>query len=264
MIYGASVTLLPDFVYEQLGLGELKPTKVVLLLADRFICIPRWVVEDVLVQVDKFYFPVDFIILDTKPISQASTLIPIILGRPFLATSNALINCRNGVMKLTIGNMTIKLNIFNTCKQPADDDGEINEVNMIQTLAEGKSAHSMFSNPIEACLLNSNNDDIELDMINALLDATPAMDNNKWKSCFEELPTLDKIYPYSVQAPKLDLKPFSSELKYAYLGQDEIFPVAISVYFNENLEKDVLNVLREHKAVPYHPQISGQVEVSNW
>ena len=93
-------------------------------------------------------------------------------------------------MKLTFGNMTIELNIFNICKRPADDDGEINEVNMIQTLVEGKSAHSMFFNPIEACLLNSNNDDIELDMINALLDATPTMDNNKWKSCFKELPTL--------------------------------------------------------------------------
>ena len=79
--------------------------------------------------------------------------------------------------------MTIKLNIFNICKQPVDDDdGEINEVKMIQTLVEGKFAHSMFFDPIEACLLNSNNDDIELNMINVLLDSTPAMDNNRWKS----------------------------------------------------------------------------------
>ena len=122
----------------------------------------------------------------TEPISQAITPISIILGQPFLATSNALINSRNGVMKRTFGNMTIELNIYNICKQPTDDDDdeEIDEVNMIQTLVEGKFAHSMFSDPIEACLLNSNNDDIELDMINALLDATPAMDNNRWKSCF--------------------------------------------------------------------------------
>ena len=151
---------------------------------------------------------------------------------------------------MTFGNMTIELNIYNICKQPTDyddDDGEIDEVNMIQTLVEGKFAHSMFSDPIEACLLNSNNDDIELDMINALLDATPAMDNNRWKSCFEELPTLNKIYPSSVQTPKLDLKPLPSELKYAYLGQDETFPVVISAQLNENHENDLLNVLREHK-----------------
>ena len=94
---GASVNLLPYSVYEQLGLGELKPTKVVLQLVGRSIRIPRGVVEDVLVQVDKFYFPVDFIILDTEPISQASTPILIILARPFLATSNALINSRNDI-----------------------------------------------------------------------------------------------------------------------------------------------------------------------
>jgi hypothetical protein len=80
MDLGAGVNLLPYTVYEQLGLGELKPTKVVLHLADRSIVIPRGVVEDVLVQVDKFYFPVDFIVLDTKPISHSSIDVPVILG----------------------------------------------------------------------------------------------------------------------------------------------------------------------------------------
>jgi hypothetical protein len=144
-----------------LGLRELKPTKVVLQLADRSVVIPRGIVEDVLVQVDKFYFPVDFIVLDTKPITYSSTDVLVILGRLFLATFNALINCRNGIMKLTFENMTVELNIFNNCKQPVmDDDEEIYEVDMIQTLVENKFAHSMFSDPIEACLLNPNSDDI--------------------------------------------------------------------------------------------------------
>jgi hypothetical protein len=149
MDLGAGVNLLPYTVYEQLGLGELKPTKVVLQLADRSIVIPRGVVDDVLVQVDKFYFPVDFIVLDTKPISHSSIDVPVILGRPFLATSNALINCRNGIMKLTFGNMTVELNIFNNCKQPGiDDDAEILEEDMIQTLVEDTFSHSRFSDPI--------------------------------------------------------------------------------------------------------------------
>jgi len=88
----AGVNLLPYTVYEQLGLRELKPTKVVLQLANRSVVIPRGVVDDVLVQVDKFYFPVDFIVLDTKHVSPSSTDVPVILGRPFLATSNVLIN----------------------------------------------------------------------------------------------------------------------------------------------------------------------------
>jgi len=104
---GASVNLLPYLVFQSLTLGELKPTSVTLVLADRFVKVPRGIVEDVLVQVDKFIYPMDFILLDTQPI-EACNLILVILGRPFLGTSNALINYRNGLMKLSFGNMTLE------------------------------------------------------------------------------------------------------------------------------------------------------------
>ena len=109
---GASVNLLPYSVYKQLGLGELKPTNITLSLADRSVNIPKGIFEDVLVKVDKFYYLVDFVVLDTEPFANEPNHEPIILGRPFLATGNAIINCRNGVMQLTFGNMTLELNIF--------------------------------------------------------------------------------------------------------------------------------------------------------
>ena len=109
---GVSVNLLPYSVYKQLGLGELKPTNITLSLPDRSVKIPKGIVEDVLVKVDKFYYPVDFVVLDTEPIANGPNHVPIILGRPFLATANAIINCRNGVMQFTFGNMTLELNIF--------------------------------------------------------------------------------------------------------------------------------------------------------
>ena len=65
--------------------------------------IPKGIVEDVLVKVDDFYYPVDFVVLDTEPMAESTHQVPIILGRPFLATANAIINCRNGVMQLTFG-----------------------------------------------------------------------------------------------------------------------------------------------------------------
>ena len=99
-------------MYKQLGLGELKPTNITLSLADRSVKIPKGIVEDVLVKVDKFYYPVDFVVLDTEPAEHGPNNVPIILGRPFLATANAIINCRNGVMQLSFGNMTLELNIF--------------------------------------------------------------------------------------------------------------------------------------------------------
>ena len=68
--------------------------------------------EDVLIQVDKFSYPVDLVVFDTEPAVVGANYVPIILGRPFLAASNAIINCQNGVIQLTFGNMTLELNIF--------------------------------------------------------------------------------------------------------------------------------------------------------
>jgi len=86
----------------------------------------------VLIQIDKFIYPVDFIVLDTQPI-EACNSFPVILGHLFLATYNALINCRNGLMKLSFGNMTLKMNIFNICKQLGDDN-DLQEVDLIKEL----------------------------------------------------------------------------------------------------------------------------------
>ncbi|RVW89387.1 Retrovirus-related Pol polyprotein from transposon opus [Vitis vinifera] len=95
------------------SIGGTCVEKVLLDLgANRSVKIPRGMIEDVLVQVDKFYYPVDFVVLDTDPFVKGTNYVPIILGRPLLATSNAIINCRNGVMQLTFGNMILELNIF--------------------------------------------------------------------------------------------------------------------------------------------------------
>ena len=82
-------------------------------------------------KVDKFYYPVDFVVLDTEPVAEGTNQVPIILMRPFLATSNAVINCRNGVMQLTFGNMTLELNIFhlsNKHKSVGDEEQNSDEV----------------------------------------------------------------------------------------------------------------------------------------
>ena len=74
---GASDNLLSYSVYRQLGLGELKPTNITLSLADRSVKIPKGIVEDVLVKVDKFYYPVDFVVLDTEPVAGALIKCPL-------------------------------------------------------------------------------------------------------------------------------------------------------------------------------------------
>nr|XP_023870535.1 uncharacterized protein LOC111983105 [Quercus suber] len=152
---GASVNLMPYSVYLQLGLGELKPTTMTLQLADRSVKILRGIVEDVLIKVDAFYFPADFVVLDTEPALNASTQIHVILGRPFLATSNALINCRSGMMKIYFGNMTVELNIFDISKQVLDKE-DICEVNMIGSLVHDTFLQSSCEDPLKDCLTHLN------------------------------------------------------------------------------------------------------------
>ena len=144
-----------------------------LQLADRSLKILRGIVEDVLIKVDAFYFPVDFVVLDTEPTLNASTQIHVILGCPFLATFNALINCRSGVMKIFFGNMTVELNIFDISKQVLDNE-DICEVNMIGSLAHDAFLQSSCEDPLKACLTHFNcNLDTKksIEEVNALLDS---------------------------------------------------------------------------------------------
>jgi hypothetical protein len=141
---------LPYSVYLQLGLGELKPTSMTLQLADQSVKIPRGIVEDVLIKVDKFYFPVDFIVLDTEPVQNVGVQIPAILGRPFLATANALIICRIGVMKISFGNMKMELNIFDISKRPRESY-EVGSACLIKEILEEVTEESSTEDPLEAC-----------------------------------------------------------------------------------------------------------------
>ena len=82
----------------------------------------------------------DFVVLDTEPVAEGANYVPIILRRPFLATSNTIINFRNGVMQLTFGNMTLELNIFHLSKKhmhPVETDLE--EVCLIDTIMDEQS-----------------------------------------------------------------------------------------------------------------------------
>ncbi|KAI3465788.1 hypothetical protein Pfo_022451 [Paulownia fortunei] len=232
---GASVNLLPFSVYEQLGLGELKTTSVVLQLAD----------QDVLVQIDKFYFPVDFIVLDTEPVAQTHTQIPIILGRPFLATSNALINCRNGILKLSFGNMTLELNVFNVCMQPAEDV-EVHEVDSIEELVHEYFTTTNSSDSLETCFESESI--YKKEHTNTISEFLQVQEKYFWKPRFEELSSSTvKSIPSSIKAPVVELKPLPVNLKYSFLGENETFPVIISSKLDAYQEGKLIETLKMHK-----------------
>jgi len=120
-------------------LGLLKPTKIILQLDDRSTRLLRGMVEDVLIKVGEFIFPVDFVVLETKGLLSTENEMPVILSRPFLAIANALINCRDRKLTLTFGNTTIELNGFNLQKQPVGfDDIDHQSLNWVSDLAFGE------------------------------------------------------------------------------------------------------------------------------
>jgi hypothetical protein len=230
---GASVNLLPYSVYLQLGLGELKPISMTLQLADRSVKIPRGIVEDVLIKVDKFYFPVDFIVLDTELVKNVRVQIPVILGRPFLATANALINCKTGVMKISFGNMTVELNIFDISKRPR----ECYEIGSACLIEEIINEESSTKDPLEACFTQFGEDldlDELLEQANAILEFAPLVSKEEEEATVPE-------------PPKKELKPLPDNLKYKFLGPAETFPVIIASDLHAAQEEKLLDVLREHK-----------------
>ncbi|KAK5786322.1 hypothetical protein PVK06_040958 [Gossypium arboreum] len=116
---GASINVMPYKMFKQLGLGKPKQTRMSIQLADKTIRFPRGIIEDVLVKIDKFIFPVDFIVLDIEEDNNP----PLILGRPFLATAKTIIDVGIGELTLRVRDDTIALqarNSANTSKIEGD------------------------------------------------------------------------------------------------------------------------------------------------
>nr|GEX18256.1 hypothetical protein [Tanacetum cinerariifolium] len=104
---GASIYLMPLYVWKKLGLPELISTRITLELANRAICTPAGIARDVFVSVGKFTFPTDFVIV----YYESDHRVPLILGRPFLRTARALIDIHGEEMILHDGDERLTLNM---------------------------------------------------------------------------------------------------------------------------------------------------------
>src|SRR5436190_11685404 len=124
---GASVNILPYSLFKKLNIGEVKPTQMTLQLADRSVIHPLGIVEDVLIKVDKFIYPVDLVVLDMAE----DRSIPLILGRAFLKTARAIIDVDEGKIILRAGDKSIEFHLANKIQYPpeAENCWMIDEVN---------------------------------------------------------------------------------------------------------------------------------------
>jgi hypothetical protein len=115
---------MPLATFRKLAIGTLQPTSITVQLADETFRMPVGIVEDVLVRVDKFILPADFVILDMDEDPKTESGLPIILGRPFMTMAGAKINVLKGTVKLKVLGEKVKLQVL----QPTFPQNVIKEV----------------------------------------------------------------------------------------------------------------------------------------
>nr|GEZ08360.1 reverse transcriptase domain-containing protein [Tanacetum cinerariifolium] len=142
---GASINLMPLSIWKTLRLPTINDTKMVLELADQTISKPTGVAENVFMKVGKFYFPADFVVLDFI----ADPRVPLILGRPFLSTTHALIDVYEGEIILRHDEQSLTLKCGDTPSISYNNFELLNKVDLIDATCEEYSQEVLeFSNVV--------------------------------------------------------------------------------------------------------------------
>nr|GEZ84697.1 reverse transcriptase domain-containing protein [Tanacetum cinerariifolium] len=221
---GASINLMPLYIWNNLSLPELTPTQMTLELVDGSITRPKGVAKDVFVKVGKFHFPFDFVVFDFE----ADPRVPLIIGRSFLRTDRALIDVYGEEITLWVNDEAGSDFILEEIEAYLKDD-----------LVSPKIDHADCDPEGDICLIEKllNNDPFQLPLIDLKQEEVA-----KVKS--------------SINKPlELELKELSSHLKYAYLEGTDKLPVIIAKGLKDD-EKEGL--LKED----YKPTVQSQRRVN--
>ena len=206
------VKFMKDILSKKLKLGEAHCTTVTLQLANRSLTHPRVIIEDVLVKVDKFIFPANFIILDM----QEEKKVPIILGRPFLATGRVMIDVQKGELRLRVQEEEVTFNVFNAIKHPHDTDSCF-RVDMLEAIV---SSQLVPSEPLETSLTHDDPYSCEDETVQEYVKWMDSFYSNRRKY-FESLgASPSQLTPSIEKPPIVEEKQLPNHLRYAYLGED--------------------------------------------
>nr|XP_016464122.1 PREDICTED: uncharacterized protein LOC107787110 [Nicotiana tabacum] len=220
-----SINLMSLAVYTKLGIGRSRPTSMLLQLADRTVKRPTGILDDVLVQVGKFVFPADFVILDC----QVDEEIPLILGRPFLATGRALIDCETGELKMRLNDEEVIFNVQQSMRRPSEY-ANCSLVEAVDVIMQEDDMTLIVKDQLEACLTN-----LEEMYGEGLTEWVMALEGRGFWSREPQFESLElekratpPAKPSIEEPPKLELKPLPDHLRYVFLGPDSTLPVIIS------------------------------------
>ncbi|XP_070029436.1 uncharacterized protein [Nicotiana sylvestris] len=241
---GANINLIPLAIYKRLGIGRARPTSMLLQLADRTVKQPSGILDNVLAQVGKFVFPADFVILDCRVDEE----IPINLGKPFLATGRALIDCEIGELKMRLNDEEITFNVQKSMRRPSEL-ANCSLIDAVDVIVETDDDVLTIEDPLAVCLMN-------LDEVNGeeLVEWVLALEGRGfWDRTleFEPLHLENRETPPAKtsieEPPKLELKPLPNHLRYEFLGPNSILPVIISSSLLDVQAQQLLQVLKECK-----------------
>nr|GEU46460.1 DNA-directed DNA polymerase [Tanacetum cinerariifolium] len=209
---GASIKLMPYSLYAILSLETLKPTKMSVRLADRSFQYPVRIAENMLVEVGKFTFPADFVILEMEEASK----VPLILGRPFLHVADAVIQVKQKQLNLKVGTERMIFNIDYALKHSYSNDDISFSIDVIDEILE------------EDPLFHRRNP-------SRIRNKITINTNYKIKTSLEESPT------------DLELKPILDNLEYVFLKEPSFLPVIISSQLSKEKKNKLVSVLKKQK-----------------
>nr|GFC24712.1 DNA-directed DNA polymerase [Tanacetum cinerariifolium] len=268
---GASINLMPLFVWKELTLPELTPTYMTLELADRSVSKPISIAKDVSVKVGMFHFPADFVVVDFEP----DPRVPLILGRWFLKTGRALIDVHKGELTLRIINEVVTYNLDQTSRYSANfDQMTANKIDVTDEACEEYFQEVLGFSDVTASGSPTPSDDpiisttsptltqfgdsdfLLFEEANAFLailnsDPTPSLPyheqsvpsfTNKLKAC--EAKTIKSSVD---EPPKVELKDLPPHLEYAFLEGDNKLPVIIAKELGDKEKAALIKVLKSHK-----------------
>ncbi|GKB87034.1 reverse transcriptase domain-containing protein, partial [Tanacetum coccineum] len=224
---GASINLMPYSLYAKLSLETLKPTKMSVRLADRSFQYPIGITENILVEDGKFTFPADFVILEMEEDSK----VPLILGRPFLHTADAIIRVKQKQLNLGVGTERMIFNIDSAMKHSYSNDDTCFSIDVIDEILEEDfdallNEGSKILHSIEGTLLE---EEIFAEFDEFMATTVNENSNSEFKT--EDPPfkriaiNTDYIIKTSLKEPYMDLelKTFPDNLEYVFLEEPFFF-----------------------------------------
>nr|GEU45566.1 reverse transcriptase domain-containing protein [Tanacetum cinerariifolium] len=237
------------FELEKASLSELTPTRMTLELTNRSVAYPIGVAEDVFVKVGKFYFSVDFVVVDYD----VDPRVPLILGRPFLRTARALIDVHDVACEEYTQEVLGFLD-STTSGNRTPSDPIIASSSPSFTHFEGsdfilEEIETFLHTPDEHPNLDDDYYDTEGEILylEKLLneDLSPNLPSMKNEDLKQADITMTK--PSIEEPPKLELKDLPSHIEYAFLEGTDKLPVIISKELKDEEKAALLKVLKSHR-----------------